>query len=294
MKKKIKSVKTIAKGIQLYPDSAEREYARLLSGYYAVVAKALLPKIQRILRRMDMVIREDARMDERFNFKKWMKQQIVEMYGDADDLLSTAQLNSMLERVSKIAETASVNDWLKMCEQSMGVKLEGAYYDEALASIKEAWVKNNVSYIKSLPEEMLDDVKDVILWGYETKQPLVNVYHRLEKLGIGKSQARRLARDQIGTLSYQFTRAEHESIGVEEYLWKTRRDGRVRPCHAALNNTIHRWDNPPEMWYITKAGIVYSGRRCHPSQDYGCRCTAVPVFNNSTLKKAEAVRDGRN
>lgn len=46
------------------------------------------------------------------------------------------------------------------------------------------------------------------------------------------------------------------------YLWRTRRDGRVRPEHAANEGKIFAWDDPPPTG--------------HPGGDYGCRCTAEP------------------
>ncbi len=46
------------------------------------------------------------------------------------------------------------------------------------------------------------------------------------------------------------------------YIWRTRRDGKVRASHAANDGKIFAWNNPP------KTG--------HPGEDYGCRCIAEP------------------
>lgn len=46
------------------------------------------------------------------------------------------------------------------------------------------------------------------------------------------------------------------------YIWRTRRDSKVRPSHAAREGRIFAWDDPPEGG--------------HPREDYGCRCTAEP------------------
>jgi len=45
------------------------------------------------------------------------------------------------------------------------------------------------------------------------------------------------------------------------YIWRTRKDGKVRPSHAANDGEIVAWDNPPATG--------------HPGEDYGCRCRAV-------------------
>lgn len=63
------------------------------------------------------------------------------------------------------------------------------------------------------------------------------------------------------------------------YVWRTKRDDKVRWQHAVRNGQVFRWDTPP------------SGG--HPGQDFGCRCWAEPLDPNfeksieadSSLKK---------
>ena len=62
--------------------------------------------------------------------------------------------------------------------------------------------------------------------------------------------------------------------GIEEYIWSTTGDERVRDSHRELNGKKFRWDTPPEN---------SDGRACHPGEDYQCRCIGRPVFKKSTL-----------
>jgi hypothetical protein len=55
-----------------------------------------------------------------------------------------------------------------------------------------------------------------------------------------------------------------ESVGWEQYQWRTQRDSRVRPTHAAMDN---RWINIDDLT-PQPAG-------CPVSQDYNCRCWAI-------------------
>ncbi|GHE91874.1 hypothetical protein GCM10016455_09780 [Aliiroseovarius zhejiangensis] len=48
------------------------------------------------------------------------------------------------------------------------------------------------------------------------------------------------------------------------YIWRTRRDGKVRSAHAEREGQIFSWGDPPEGG--------------HPGEDYNCRCTAEPYF----------------
>lgn len=48
---------------------------------------------------------------------------------------------------------------------------------------------------------------------------------------------------------------------MDQYIWRTKRDSKVRSAHAANDGKIFEWHNPP----VTG----------HPGQEYGCRCRAV-------------------
>lgn len=50
---------------------------------------------------------------------------------------------------------------------------------------------------------------------------------------------------------------------TQYYIWRTQRDGDVRPSHAANEGRIFSWNNPPPTG--------------HPGEDYGCRCYAEPI-----------------
>lgn len=57
------------------------------------------------------------------------------------------------------------------------------------------------------------------------------------------------------------TKAENET---PYYIWHTRRDGRVRPSHAANEGKIFSWANPPDTG--------------NPGEAYRCRCWAEPYY----------------
>ena len=65
-------------------------------------------------------------------------------------------------------------------------------------------------------------------------------------------------------------------IGVKRYTWRTKRDPRVRPGHARLDDTVQRWSKKP---------YVGSGRYAHPGEDYNCRCIAIPIATKKTKGK---------
>lgn len=55
-----------------------------------------------------------------------------------------------------------------------------------------------------------------------------------------------------------------EDLGIEQYIWRSQDDAKVRDSHAAYDDRVFRWHNPPEGG--------------HPGTAHNCRCYAEPVF----------------
>ena len=55
-----------------------------------------------------------------------------------------------------------------------------------------------------------------------------------------------------------------EDLGIEQYIWRSRDDAKVRDSHAAYDDRVFRWDDPPEGG--------------HPGEAHNCRCYAEPVL----------------
>jgi SPP1 gp7 family putative phage head morphogenesis protein len=50
---------------------------------------------------------------------------------------------------------------------------------------------------------------------------------------------------------------------MDQYVWRTRRDERVRRSHWMNDGRVFSWADPPATG--------------HPGEDYNCRCEAVPL-----------------
>lgn len=269
----------------VYPISAERELARVMLAYTELAIKVSQPYIDQIMRQYED---KDYHEDSARDFITVIRTKVMEALGGIQKKKRADSIAQKgIEKAGRQAQRHSVNDWNDQVRDALGAEIKKEYYQESMEDMMQNWIRENVSKIRSVPSEYLQEIEAIIRWGYETRQPKVNVYRRLEKnIGLTKSKARMIARDQLGTLNCQMTRYEHESAGVGKYKWITKRDGRVRDCHRALHGTIHKWDEPSPMWYMTKSrGIVYTGRYCHPGEDYCCRCCASPVFDLDTAKR---------
>lgn len=274
----------------VYPMSAERELARAYLEVAKGIRKVSKSYLQRLMAIYEVWFNENVRVDARLSVSDGIAQ-ILEEYGSGiDDALDMDLVVHQAEKAAKVARSASLNDWKTTVKQTLDLSIDEPFYIETTEDLINKWAYESVQQIKSYPQEYLQKVQEVIQWGFETKQPLVNVYRRLEKVtGDTRSHVRMIARDQMGNLNCAMTKYEHESMGVSQYVWVTRHDNRVRACHRELNGRVFSWDNPPAMWYPTiSKGIVYTGRYCHPGEDFGCRCVAKPVFEQGAVNAAIA------
>ena len=158
------------------------------------------------------------------------------------------------------------------------VETEYDYYTgELYRTMMERWVEDNVALIKTIPQESLGRMRQIVLEGYRNGKTTTAIVKQIQRTySVDRRHAQLLARDQIAKLNGDITQQQQQDAGVVEYVWSTSGDSRVRPSHAALNHKRFRWDDPPVVDEKT-------GRRCHPGKDYQCRCCALPVFNIKTV-----------
>ena len=273
----------------VYPISAERELARDFLEVSVIIKKTSKPFIKRIIAVYDAWAQENLRIDARISLQDTIGI-ILDEYGDAiSDQIDVEKITDKVNRTARYARGISIRDWKALVKNAVDLDINEPFYMETTEDLLNKWVYESVQNITSYPKEYLGKIQEIIIWGYTTHQPMVNVYRRIEKLtGDTRSHVRAIARDQMGTLNYNMTRYEHESMGVSKYKWVTKHDSRVRECHRELDGHIFDWNNPPAMWYSTiSRGIVYTGRYCHPGQDYQCRCVASPVFNDKIVEAAK-------
>ena len=183
-----------------------------------------------------------------------------------------------LDSAKRVNKTNMQNQTLLM---NTLLKIEPQKNEPWLDEEINLFVNSNVSLIKTLPDETLSDIEQMLykdsrrgLSPQELKKQIKELFDATD------SQAALIARDQVGKFNGSLTEIRQTKAGINEYEWLTSDDGRVRPDHDRLNHTIQKWDKPP----VTVTTGKRAGERNHPSQDIQCRCHAIPVIPN--LKKS--------
>lgn len=280
-----------AKGTLLYPDSSEREYASLALKHarmYGDLLKEHLPEIETILRETARTDSKDYHDDAKIlDFSERFSRTIRKMEKELAEKLDDFDTERFIKKVAKRANGSNTRQWLQLIKKTYGIDLDGHYYNKGTwADMIDRWAAENVSYVKSIPQDSLATLRQIVQNGYYEGWGLTKIRNEIMKAyGVSKKKAKMLAADQMGSLCAQITRKKQTDAGCKRYRWKARNDNRVRDAHKQYNGKIFSWDNPPPAWYMTKTkGKVFTGRHCHPGEDYCCRCIAIPIFDSDTLQ----------
>ena len=136
------------------------------------------------------------------------------------------------------------------------------------------WSVANVDQIKTLPDRYFDDIRLRVEDAFTSgMHPSTLADNLADAYDISENNAERIARDQTLTLAANLNEERMTSLGVEEYVWRTVNDGRVRENHAELNGQRFRFDDPP------MGGGTSEDEPGNPGDGILCRCYADPVLD---------------
>lgn len=142
---------------------------------------------------------------------------------------------------------------------------------ESTAARLAAWTAEASGYIVALPTEAIDRLERIVVKRFTAGTRVETIAREFEtQLGVTDRHARLLARDQTAKLNATVIREDFTAAGIDEYVWTTADDERVREDHAILDGQTFRWDDPPIADQRT-------GQRGHPGEVFQCRCVALPV-----------------
>lgn len=137
-----------------------------------------------------------------------------------------------------------------------------------LDPMMQAWTRSNVELIRGLSERSASAIEAQVLAAWTSGASTRDLARYLERAeGITRSRAELIAYDQVGKLHGQLSGIRQAAVGVEQYIWRTSMDERVRQTHADLHGTTQSWADAPAP----------DG---HPGQGIRCRCGADPVLDD--------------
>lgn len=269
-----------SKAKPIYPQGIEREFQRVTNGYILLVNRVMKKHLPEIRKAAAAEREKNRRQDDLSDLMKVVDKAFRSMGEELDRETTKYGLREKLEGLANLTRKLSIQEWKREVKETLGLDILDDYYlGEFYRQHLQEWIEENVGLIKSIPQDTLSEMQNIVSQGFRTGKTVTSIVKDIQTTyGSKKSSARLIARDQLGKLNSQLTRQQQVDAGVNEYIWSTSGDSRVRDSHQALNGKKFRWDDPP---VVTEPGKPV--RRCHPGEDYQCRCVALPVFDISTI-----------
>lgn len=181
-----------------------------------------------------------------------------------------AESDQELTRICFKIVTATNNFSLtNIAMQTKAIGINPIAHNLELDNYVKSKIAENVTLIKS----MRGDYKDKLITGIYNSvtkgggaTSLGDVVQHVGK--VSNNRAALIANDQVGSVLGQLDAYRSKAAGANKYIWVSMRDDRVRPLHAALDQTIQYYDDPNGG----DDGQV-------PGEPIRCRCVAVAVFD---------------
>ena len=279
----------VCKYQQKFPDSAEREYIRIVNSYMAAEKEILIkyiPLLKQILNEASQ-FHTDSKKDNE-NRRKQSRLSVIDniivkltvLFRSIEKEVEAASglydLKRKINNIANLGQKLTTLEWKKAVRKALGINLLDDYYSgDIYKDLLEKWVSDNVDLIKTAQSNSLDKMKEIVYQNYMKGTTTTDIVKEIQRqYGMTKRHAKLIARDQMGKLNSKISQYQQQDAGIEEYIWSTAGDERVRNSHRELNGKKFRWDSPP---------LNSDGRRCHPGEDYQCRCIALAVIDIDTV-----------
>lgn len=143
---------------------------------------------------------------------------------------------------------------------------------EAKINIAKEWSDNLELFVKKFTDEEVVKLRNFIQQNATSGFRASNLEAELQKqFKVSKNKAKFLARQETSLFTANYTKQRYQVAGINEYMWSTSQDERVREDHQRLNGKIFSFDDPPIVDTST-------GKKANPGEDFNCRCVAIPVI----------------
>jgi len=141
--------------------------------------------------------------------------------------------------------------------------------DRLTAGLIREFSMENLRLIKDMPDAFLRQVQDELVDATRSGTRAENFQDIIqERLKVGESRARLIARDQIASMNGALTEIRQRELGITEFEWSSSQDERVRELHDERDGERFSWDH-------TFNETPDDGP---PGRPINCRCVAVPII----------------
>lgn len=141
------------------------------------------------------------------------------------------------------------------------------------SSIELEYTNNLNKYIVDMTRESTMRLREKVFENVSEGYRASNLMGVIEsEQGMSHRHAKFLAKQETSLLVSAYRDSRYKEAGVNEFIWSSSHDERVRPLHRQLNGHKFSYNKLPIIDERT-------GETGTPGQAYGCRCVAIPVLD---------------
>jgi len=266
----------------LQPTGIEREYYEIILGLidplFQNIKEKLIPVIPEIIRQYKEEMRIDsAHIDMITSFGELITRTISEIRINIALRMPNISIQSKASDIAHRVAIFNKNQLDRQFKSVLGIN--PLVSERWLEPHVSAFVEKNVSLIKSITEEHLTKIEQMVRHtverGVSTSTLEEEIYAQFE---VTNSRAHLIARDQISKYNGKLTELRQTGAGVKEYIWSTSKDERVRSRHAAVDGQTFSWSEPGPP-------VGNNGEHLHPGEDFQCIPSDVKILIFSDIKR---------
>lgn len=205
--------------------------------------------------------------------RKMMKR-LMEMFTERF-MKKTQKIVDTFVSKSSSANEAAVKASIK--KMAGAVSLPRSMYSPFVRELLSATVSENVDLIKTIGEEYLGKVNQLVLRHTAMGLDITGLQKKLERFnGISKKRAKIIAYDQTQKISNTLSRARFQNAGLTKYIWRhTGGAKEPRPLHVKYDGQVFKYDRPVLVQKAEgKKPAVYG----YPGTLINCSCRQQPVI----------------
>jgi SPP1 gp7 family putative phage head morphogenesis protein len=261
-----------------YPLHIEKQFERVYKNAIKRLGRIVLPQIKGQFNKQ----KEKEQQFDADNFNE-LENELNESF--QEQVLESGFIESQIKNVAilldrwALAKTNQSINKIKMATKKNArsfipvvIEKENPFVDDYI----ESYTRFNVQLVEQLGHEYIPEVSQLAQKAFNEGRSTAELAKQLKEFTEGKlNKATFWAQDQAGDAFTAFTKIRQTQAGFPGYIWHTTGDNRVRPSHELLNNRFFTWAKGAPG--LTKPGAK------HPGQDYRCRCSAEPTFNDQGI-----------
>ena len=170
----------VCKYQQKFPDSAEREYIRIVNSYMAAEKEILIkyiPLLKQILNEASQ-FHTDSKKDNE-NRRKQSRLSVIDniivkltvLFRSIEKEVEAAaglyDLKRKINNIANLGHKFTTMEWKKAVRKALGINLLDDYYSgDIYKDLLEKWVSDNVDLIKTAQNNSLDKMKEIVYQNY--------------------------------------------------------------------------------------------------------------------------------